>query len=439
MKNQWIVRALAVVLTAVSLLALGVPAASAAEKASDKITLKDGTVLEGRISKEMDGYYWFVVTINGVEQERFLKPDEIAGVERDAAETAKPDDAATKPQDTGSANAARRSGVPRLAILTLEGTVGVQMSAKPLDDAIEDLKKEGVTDVILKVNSGGGLLLEIQRISDVLHQKYKKDFRTVAWIESAISAAAMSSHCLEEIYFMPNGNYGACTGWSGALTAVKGRGLENVLLMMEKISARGNHPKEIMRAMQISSDDSELSSLQIAGPSGALSASIDSNGDVHWFQDAKAGDYVLNPKGEIKILTFNAQEAERFKFSKGTAATKEQLARLMGYNEVEWVGKEKPGYLWPISRAEERQIQWRKDVSDAENRFQEYVVKYQLAVQNAQSSQDKQGRAAFINRARQALETLKQIARKHPNFKLLQGLTDEWFDEQEEILRRLMR
>ena len=45
---------------------------------------------------------------------------------------------------------------------------------------------------------------------------------------------------------------------------MKGRGLEDVLVMMQKISARGKHPPEIMRAMQISGDDSVLGELQIA-------------------------------------------------------------------------------------------------------------------------------------------------------------------------------
>lgn len=439
MKRIWTVRAMAAVLAAAFLFAGPAPSPAALSfMGSDKITLKDGRVLEGTITRELQGYVWFKVTVGGIEQEFTFSPDDIVTIERDAQSTPKPEDA--KPADDAAATSEpRRTGVPRLAILTLEGMVGMQMAAKPLEDAIEDLKKDGVTDVILKVNSGGGYLAEIQRLSDVIHNKYKKEFRTVGWIESAISAAAMSSHCLEEIYFMPNGNYGACTGWSGALTAVKGRELESVLLMMEKISARGNHPIAIMRAMQISADPQELSTLQIAPPSGALSASFDADGDVQWYQDSTSGQYVLNPKGEIKILTFNAQEAERFKFSRGTAANKDELARLMGYNEVEWVGKEKPGYLWPVSKAEERQLRWREEVSEAEGRFGEYVQKYQLAVANAQSSGDRQGRAAFVNRARQALETLKQIARKHPNFVLFYNLTPDFFAEQEELLRRLMR
>lgn len=439
MKNKWIVRTLAAVVAAASLfLVTPTRAVSAAWMGSDKVTLKDGKVYEGKITKEYEGYVWITVTTGGVEREEFLAPGDIAKIERDAQSTPAPEEA-KKPETADASAAPRKSGVPRIAILTLEGEVGMLMAAKPLEDAIEDLKKEGVTDVVLKINSGGGFGSEVQKLSDVIHLKYKKEFRTVAWIESAISAAAMSAHCIEEIYFMPNGNYGACTGWRGALEAVKGRGLEQFLHMMQKISARGNHDPAIMRAMQITSDEQDLSNLQISPPAGGLSASIDANGDVHWYQDATSGKFVLNPKGEIKILTFNAPEAEKFKFSRGTAATKEQLAKLMGYTEVEWVGKDKPGSLWPVSRAEERQQKWRDEVREAQGRFQEYVTKYQLAVQNAQGSADKRSRGAFVNRARQALDILKSTARKHPNFVQFYGLTPEWFDEQEQLLRRLMR
>lgn len=440
MRNKWTFRMFALALAAATLLVAlpARPVSAASALAADKITLKNGKVVEGTITKEMDGYVWITTKLDGIEQNLFYSPTDIAKIERGGDATPKVDDPAKKTGDAQPAPAARKSGVPRIAILTLEGEVGIQFAAKPLEDAIDDLKKDNVTDVVLKVKSGGGLLLEIQRVSDVIHNKYKKEFRTVGWIESAISAAAMSSYCLEEIYFMPNGNFGACTGWSGQLVAVKGRELEQVLQMMEKISARGNHPREIMRAMQISSDPAELSTLQIAPPAGQLSATIDDNGEVHWYQDL-SGQYTLNPKGDLKILTFNAEDAAKFKFSRGTAATKEELAKLMGYNEVEWVGKEKPGYRWPVSKAEERQIRWREDTSDAQARFNQHMTKYQLAVQNAGASQDKQGRASFVNKARQALETLKQIARNHPNFVLLFNLTPEWFEQQEELLRKLMK
>ena len=44
-------------------------------------------------------------------------------------------------------------------------------------------------------NSQGTMnqLLEIQKLSDVIYNEYRKNFRTVAWIDYAISAAAMTS------------------------------------------------------------------------------------------------------------------------------------------------------------------------------------------------------------------------------------------------------
>ena len=61
-------------------------------------------------------------------------------------------------------------------------------------------------------------------MSDVIHEQYKKKFRTVAWIDSAISAAAMTAHCLEEIYFTPQGNYGAARGGSATSRRSLGAG-----------------------------------------------------------------------------------------------------------------------------------------------------------------------------------------------------------------------
>ncbi|MCC6229556.1 MAG: hypothetical protein IT432_10050 [Phycisphaerales bacterium] len=426
-------RATAAVLTPVS------APATIADK--DKVYLKDGRVLEGKITKELDGYVWLLQDSNGITHEEFLKPGDIEKVVRagDGGGAVKPaDDTKT---DTKAADKPKppAGGAPRAAILTMEEMVGIQMAAKPLKDAIPLLEKDGVNVVVLKVKSGGGMLLEIQRISDVIHNEYKQRFRTVAWIESAISAAAMSSHCLEEIYFMPNGNYGACTGWSGSLVAVKGRELERVLLDMEKISARGNHPKEIMRAMQISGRDEVLTELAIEPPSGKLSADIDpATGKVTWYQD-HSGKYILNPVANIDILTFNAPDAEKFMFSRGTAATKEELTKLMGYQEIEWVGKPKNGYAWPVSDAEEMQIKWRAEITEAQARLNEYFQKYGVAVQTAQSMQTKSDRAVWVAKARGHLDFLRQLAKRFPNIGLMVGINDDWFKEQEDMLRQLLR
>lgn len=327
---------------------------------------------------------------------------------------------------------AAHSGATRVAIITLgEGgdkeMVGIYMTAKAIKDAVPLLLRDKVDVVVFRINSGGGLGLEVQRLSDVIEYDYKPHFRVVAWIESAISAAAMTAHCIPEIYFTPEGNYGACTGFrsGGSWVAIKDRELEESLFEMEKISARGNHPKEIMRSMQIMEP---------------LSCDIDANGSVKWYNNEQ-GQYLVNPKG--RILTFNSQTAAKYKFSSGTAKTLEELAAAMGLSEVEWVGVKKPGILWPVSKAEAMQMEFRNKVEKDQKQLNEYWFTYQNSISVAQS-QPKEKRGAWVGKARNALDKIKSMVKTNPNFALLTfgKLPSEWAEwvaDREQELKDLMR
>lgn len=407
--------------------------------ATDRITLKSGKVVEGTILKELDGYIWIRTKSSGIEREEVIAPTDILRVERAAAPAAPATPAADKPAEpTPAATPGTRisGAAPRAVVITLGGPegdmVGLYMTAKVLKDIIPTLEEElgpkGEREriVVFRVTSGGGLGLEVQRISDVIHNEYKPRFRTVAWIQSAISAAAMSAHCMDEIYFTPQGNYGACTGWFGQLQAVKDRGLEEMLFQMEKISARGNHDPRVMRAMQIDEP---------------LSADIDANGDVTWYQN-EDGKFVLNRKGYI--LTFNAQQAKQFKFSRGTALTLDELRRAMNLTEVEWIGKPTKGSIWPISKAEETNVRFRKQVKEDEERQNEYFTLFQVGMNLAeQLRDDKDRQAKVIKIARDNLDNIERMVRNNPNFALLIGLMPdqfkEWMEEQRKRLRDLAR
>lgn len=413
-------------LVALCLMFIGIGSAIA----DDVLYLKDGRVLHGEVVREIDGYVFFKYELAGIEQETLFSAAQYDKVERDAAAAdVKIDIKQAEPEKARE----YKPGVPRIAVITLgEGgdrdMVGVYMTAKALRDAIPLLEEEGVTDVVFHINSGGGLLLEIQRLSDVIHEEYKPRFRTVAWIESAISAAAMTAHCLEEIYFRSEGNYGACTGWSGQLQAVEGRTLEEVLYMMERISDRGNHSPYIMAAMQV-----------LDRP---LSCTINKQtGQVTWYQDL-SGDIIVNEPD--RILTLDAPEAEKTKFSKGTADSLEDLARLMGYQEVEWVGEPRRGYMWPISKAEEAQMSFRAKTADDQRRTLEYINTYRGAIGRAQGSQDRETRGKFVNRARKSLNQINRMIENNPNLSFLTlGMMpeqyDQWLEEQYQLLRDLMK
>ncbi len=436
-------------------LAAGVLFSAASAWAIDRVTLKDGRVFEGTIVEVVDGSVWIKVKGDGREREEYFAAAQVEKVERDLPDaapgeadnptpaapgkvdpTAKPTTPTTPTAASGEAgkeakkDPAIKPGVPRIAVITLgEGgdkdMVGIYMVSSVLKEAIPMLEAEKVTDVVFRINSGGGMLLEIQKLSDVIHNEFKPRFRTVAWIESAISAAAMTGHCIEEIYFMTKGNYGACTGWFGALQAVEGRDLEDVLYMMEKISARGKYDPKIMRAMQIEEP---------------LSASFTDNGDVVWEQ-TENGQYLLNAKG--KILTFTAEQALQFKFSKGTADTIDELARLMGYKEFDVVGVTRPGVAYSISKAEDRQRRFRDQVAEDQKRTNEYFLTYQESIARARAL-PKEERGKFVGKARGALEQIKRMVRNNPNFALLILNTfpekfPEWVAQREQELRDLLR
>ena len=132
-----------------------------------------------------------------------------------------------------------------------DDTVGIQINATAWERVVPMLEKDNIDTVVVRINSGGGLLLEVDKFHKVFIEGYKPRFRTVAWVESAISAAAMSPWVLEEFYMMPEGNIGGATAWSGNLKAVQGVGLEQVLHQMEKASVIGKRDPAIARAMQI--------------------------------------------------------------------------------------------------------------------------------------------------------------------------------------------
>ncbi|MEI7658602.1 MAG: hypothetical protein WCK33_11115 [Phycisphaerae bacterium] len=411
--------------------------------ALDRLTLKDGTVLEGTVTREIDGTIWFKYSIAGVEQTKMFTATEYSALVRDAGSAPSKEEAAKpvpSPEAGKQSKPNPRPGVPRAAVVTLGETrdekqgdmVGIYMTSYALEQMLpmleEEVGNDGTGVVVLRVNSGGGALLEIQKISDTIHEKYKKKFRTVGWIDSAISAAAMSILCVEEIYFANKANFGACTGYSGRLVAIKGLQLERVLVMMEKISARGGYDPLIMRSMQIEQP---------------VSATRLPDGTIKFFADSTSGEIIVNRDKEI--LTLNAETAIKIGFSKGTASTIEELTKAMGYTELQWVGEDVKGSLYPISKAEKWNIAYRKQAKNDEDRTQEYFAKYQMNVQAAASEQTREGRARFIGRARAALEQIKAMIRNNPNFIMFAlGMNDEeeykkWLEEQEKLLRDMMR
>jgi hypothetical protein len=424
---------------------------------ADKVYLKDGTVLEGTIEREGASIIVLIVKVNGKEEKRFISTSDVSKVEKGevkpapapSTEPAKPeapkpeatkpdapktdapktDAPAAKPDEKskdGSKPRATLSRPTRVAILNfgppsswqgrVSGSmVGTVVNAKAWRDAIPMLEKDKVDVVVVRINSGGGLVAEMRPFNLLYQNEYKPRFRTVGWVESAISCAAMSPYVLEEFYFMSNGNLGGCTAFYGPLIAVEGAGLESIVIDMEEASRWGNRDPKIMKAMQ--------------RVEFALSANIDENGNVTWFQDM-TGSNIVNPMGQI--LTLTAKEAVKFKFARGIADTPDDLAKVMGIDEVEWAGKEAIKFIDENMAYNDRM----------ERHMNEYFAKYQMSVQAARAlpgEENKSRRVGEVNLARRALDEMERAGKINPNIWMMNGIRPQFFTQQREMLKELAR
>lgn len=287
--------------------------------------------------------------------------------------------------------------------------VGVQCNAKSWADALEELKKENATNpidvVAVRINSGGGALSEVGKFHAVF-ENYKKNFRTVMWIESAISAAIMSPWVIPEIYVMPHGNFGGATAWYGAGQAMGGLALEQMHAMGEEASRLGGRDPAIMRSMQVED---------------ALSCDIDDQGNVTWYPNM-SGKVKVKPEGQV--LTLTADESIRLHVAKAKAATVDELMKAMGYSEWELAGQKATKIV------DESMI----EITRAESQMNAVYNKYMICVQAAQSLPREQ-RGAEVGRARGFLKQMKDWKKKSANI----GPPMEWFEQQERVLRDLLK
>ncbi len=218
---------------------------------------------------------------------------------------------------SGSA-AAAASGKQTIFILPWGRGPGGDVDMVGLGARHEEIEKIGAEAdkigpgqiIVLEINSGGGLVLEGDKIDETLN-KLRERHRVIAWIHEAISAAAFTAlHC-NEIYFQRVGTLGAITMFAGT-KSIEGRELDAWLKKVGDVCEATNRSRWIGEAMVTNEPE--------------LSYDKDEEGNVTWFNTLQ-GKYDLSDK--VQNLTINAQQAEHSEFSQGTADTVPDLLALL--------------------------------------------------------------------------------------------------------------
>jgi ClpP class serine protease len=197
--------------------------------AADTLITTDGTTYEGRLVKRTDDKVIFEVVKYGVTMQKEFPAKDVQDVR--TSKSSSPS-AASKPakapaSQPAAAPAAAQPMVeiplpppppivkydgPTYCVIPLKGEIGVEVVASVLDDAFKDILKRKPTVIVLEMDSPGGLIHEVGPLSRTLI-KYS-DFRLVVMVKQAISAAAITSMSVKEIYTTPASVIGAATAYS---------------------------------------------------------------------------------------------------------------------------------------------------------------------------------------------------------------------------------
>ncbi len=279
----------------------------------DLIVRKDGTVIEGKIlSRDAKG---LSVQIDGKTSQPPVQvpPDAVARViqiDDHGAETAesdgttapakRPDPHWDVPAEPAAPPIAAASKDPTYYVIPLHGVVGETYLADALDKSLADAEKRKPTVVVLDINSPGGLVNETELMVKILH-RYNKDLRIVALVDQDLSASAITSLSVRNIYMKSTGTIGAATAFDGS---------------------DSNAPKDIQEKFQSAWRAVARNSAEEGGHEPLLAeAMIDSSMELHLETiDGKkvvkqgAGPDMIVTKG--KILTLTSHEA----FNCGLAA-----------------------------------------------------------------------------------------------------------------------
>lgn len=429
---------------------------------ADKIHLRDGTVLDGTVVREEGDFYVIEIIKDGKKITEFIAKDDVRKIDRDAPsknepkkdepkkeapkpeavkpdaaqpaapkpeaaksdekkEPAKPDAAAPAKGGQDSKGRALTGRPTRVAFLNFGGPrawqglvdsmVGQVIVSHSWRRVIPLLEKDNVDVVVVRINSGGGYTKEMRPFNEIYQFEYKPRFRTVMWVESAISCAAMSPWPIEEVYMAPGGNIGGCTEWYGNLQLSNPISQETALSNMEQASAWAKRSPFIMRSMQIREP---------------LSCTINEDGSVDWFQDL-SGKTIVNRPGEI--LTLSAPMAVETKFAKGLAANVDELMAAMGIKEYVIAGKEATDFI----------DQNMRDCHASAGQIRELDSRYARAVQAAAAIAERNMRMGEVGVARGALNDMRRLMNRNPNFVWIFGRDAEWFREQDDLLKELAR
>lgn len=299
-------------------------------------------------------------------------------------------------------------------VLPLEGGVGQEFRHDEIVELTAYIDKNygpGQT-IVLYINSNGGLVIESFDIAEAIFEARKRH-RVVAWVDKAISAGCMTAMSCYEIYFRSAATAGSVTTVRGTQSVQTD--LERIVEGFVEVAEKSGYSEHIARSMKLN----------------RFMCSYDKDpetGEVTFYGDLR-GEFDLST--DEQNLAFNSTNAEHSGFSKGTADTGPELAKLMGIPK--WV--EIDDYGRTIAK------EWAEEYKRLQEDFAD--IQYELQFKNQQGGSSQ---LVVMNTQLQAMKKIVRYYDRHPRLTWLTfgGASPEdgkeaWERQIEELQRAIAR
>lgn len=269
---------------------------------ADRLILKDGRVIEGRVIKRTEGEVHINVKKGGASLRLAYKTSEVKEIvdeeEEDAAKPAigKKGEGQSKVPSSQPATtpaAAAKSG-PTYLVAPIRGAIGLYATTELLKTYISIARAQQPDMFILEIDTGGGSVREVGAMIDLLQAA--KDLKPIAYVRNAHSAGAMLAMSCRQIVMAPDASIGGAVIYSTTPWGTP----QNIEEKMQSIyraqfraaaEAAGQEPLLIEGMMRT---DVVLSRTG-AGPGTKV------------IEGSPAGSALVKPRG--RILTLTASEA----------------------------------------------------------------------------------------------------------------------------------
>jgi hypothetical protein len=360
------------------------PAASS----KDKIVLRDGRILEGRILSENDQQIEFEIVVAGIVGTRTVNRSDILNIEKASTPdtTGKTGDKTTTTAPAKPTTTANADTSTKVYFIPLSGEFSRDVALSPMKRVMEDAKRLQPDVLVVKLDCGfkifGNEMPEWSQNPGVYDQlelaremepmlteqiQHDPDWKTkphlVFWVKRALGGAAFLPFFCKEIYYTSDAKHGGIgyldylfAGVGDEVVREKQRSLRQGRL--EGLAIMGGHPVEIIRAM--------------ARVDYVLSADFEGGKPV--FREDLGGEMPLTDDGNMQegrrdtideiirftgndVLTLTAATAERLGMSNGTVDTNNQLYDKLGITRANPT---------EVGRAKDILEEWSKGVTEAE-------------------------------------------------------------------------